>query len=100
MGFITAPLYLFSQFFIGRATEHLIGVGVEAEHLNDSRLGRVLDQLYEYGVSIGKVRFCHGTYPDLKPLKNLNLTIYCTLLILLLTFQCQDVQCSGYFFVT
>ncbi len=52
MGFITAPLYLFSQFFGGQATEHLIGVGVEAEHLNDSRLGRVLDQLYEYGVSL------------------------------------------------
>ncbi len=45
MGFITAPLYLFSQFFAGKATEHLIGVGVEAEHLNDSRLGRVLDQM-------------------------------------------------------
>jgi transposase len=52
MGFITAPLYLFSQFFIGKATEHLIGVGVKAEYLNDSRLGRVLDQLYEYGVSL------------------------------------------------
>ncbi len=52
MGFINAPLYLFSQFFVGKATEHLIGVGVEAEHLNDSKLGRVLDQLYEYGVSL------------------------------------------------
>jgi transposase len=52
MGFLTAPLYLFSEFFIGKATEHLIGEGVKAEYLNDSRLGRVLDQLYEYGVSI------------------------------------------------
>lgn len=51
MGFLTAPLYLFSQFFTGKATEHLIGEGIQAEHLNDSRLGRVLDQLYEYGVS-------------------------------------------------
>ena len=25
MGFLTAPLYLFSQFFQGKATEHLIG---------------------------------------------------------------------------
>ncbi|MEJ6483665.1 DUF4277 domain-containing protein [Nostoc punctiforme UO1] len=42
MGFLTAPLYLFSEFFAGKATEHLIGVGVKAEYLNDSRIGRVL----------------------------------------------------------
>ncbi|MFM7787625.1 MAG: DUF4277 domain-containing protein, partial [Microcystis panniformis] len=52
MGFLTAPLYLFSEFFAGKATEHLIGKGIKAEYLNDSRLGRVLDQLYEYGVTI------------------------------------------------
>jgi len=52
MGFLSAPLYLFSQFFEGKATEHLIGEGVTAQHLNDSRLGRVLDQLYEYGVTL------------------------------------------------
>jgi transposase len=52
MGFLTAPLYLFSEFFEGKATEHLIGSGVKAEYLNDSRLGRVLDQIYEYGISL------------------------------------------------
>lgn len=51
LGFLTAPLYLFSQFFVGKATEHLIGEGVKPEHLNDSRIGRVLDQLYEQGLS-------------------------------------------------
>ena len=51
MGFLTAPLYLFSEFFTGKATEHLIGKGIQAEYLNDSRIGRVLDQLYEYGVT-------------------------------------------------
>jgi transposase len=45
-------LYLFSEFFSGKATEHLIGKGIKAEYLNDSRLGRVLEQLYEYGVSL------------------------------------------------
>ena len=45
LGFLSAPLYLFSQFFVGKATEHLIGAGVKPEHLNDSRIGRVLDQL-------------------------------------------------------
>jgi transposase len=51
MGFLTAPLYLFSQFFEGKATEHLIGEGVEQKHLNDTRIGRVLDKLYQYGVT-------------------------------------------------
>ena len=51
MGFLTAPLYLFSQFFEGKATEHLIGEGVRPEHLNDTRIGRVLDKLYDYGVT-------------------------------------------------
>jgi transposase len=51
LGFLTAPLYLFSQFFEGKATEHLIGPGVKPEHLNDSRIGRVLDELYKKGLS-------------------------------------------------
>lgn len=52
MGFLTSPLYLFSEFFARKATEHLIGEGVTAEHLNESRLGRVMDQLYEYGITL------------------------------------------------
>jgi transposase len=52
MGFLTSPLYLFSEFFAGKATEHLIGTGVKAEYLNESRLGRVMDQLYEYGITL------------------------------------------------
>jgi transposase len=51
MGFLSAPLYLFSQFFEGKATEHIIGPGVRPEHLNDARIGRVLDKLYAYGVT-------------------------------------------------
>lgn len=46
LGFVSAPLYLFEQFFKGKATEHLLGAGVTPEHLNDDRLGRVLDGLY------------------------------------------------------
>lgn len=51
LGFVSAPLYLFHKFFEGKATEHLIGSGVLAEHLNDDRLGRVLDQLYVFGLT-------------------------------------------------
>jgi transposase len=51
LGFISAPLYLFSQFFEGKAIEHLLGEGIEARHLNDDRLGRALDRFYKYGVT-------------------------------------------------
>jgi transposase len=51
LGFVSAPLYLFSQFFEGKAIEHLLGTGIEAQHLNDDRLGRALDDFYAYGVT-------------------------------------------------
>jgi transposase len=51
LGFVSAPLYLFEQFFTGIATEHLLGEGVKPEHLNDDRLGQVLDSLYEQGLN-------------------------------------------------
>jgi len=50
LGFVSAPLYMFPKFFEGKATENLIGEGVKAEHLNDDRLGRVLDKLYSTGL--------------------------------------------------
>jgi transposase len=51
LGLVSAPLYLFSKFFEGKATEHLIGEGIQPEHLNDDRLGRVLDKLYLTGLN-------------------------------------------------
>jgi transposase len=47
LGFVSAPLYLFERFFLGKATEHLIAPGIRPEHLNDDRLGRDLDKLFE-----------------------------------------------------
>ena len=51
LGFVSARLYLFEKFFVGKATEHLIGEGISPEHLNDQRWGRVLDKLYEAGLT-------------------------------------------------
>jgi transposase len=51
LGFVSAPLYLFEEFFHGKATEHLIAPGIKPEHLNDDRLGRVLDKLFEANLS-------------------------------------------------
>lgn len=38
LGFVSAPLYLLEKFFIGKATEHLLGEGIHPEHLNNDRL--------------------------------------------------------------
>lgn len=51
LGMVSAPLYLFPKFFEGKATEHLIGQGIQPQHLNDNRLRRVLDKLYLTGTS-------------------------------------------------
>jgi len=47
LGFLSAPLYIFEEFFVGKATSHLIGKGILPEHLNDDRLGRALDKYYQ-----------------------------------------------------
>lgn len=46
LGFVSSPLYLFSEFFKDKPCEYLIGKGVKAEYLNDDKLGRVLDKLF------------------------------------------------------
>ncbi|MBE9033520.1 IS1634 family transposase, partial [filamentous cyanobacterium LEGE 11480] len=51
-GFLSAPLYLFSEYFESKPVSHLLGDGVEARHLNDDRLGRVLDALFESGTTM------------------------------------------------
>ena len=51
LGFLSAPIYLFDTFFVGKATEHLIGEGVIPEQLNDDRIGRALDKYYQAGTT-------------------------------------------------
>ncbi|EDZ91575.1 conserved hypothetical protein [Limnospira maxima CS-328] len=51
LGFLIAPLTLFSQFFESKAVSHLHGEGGKALHLTDDRLGRVLDELYAQGTT-------------------------------------------------
>lgn len=51
LGFVNQRLYLVSKFFEDKPVGRLIAEGIEAEHLNDDRLGRALDSLYEHGVS-------------------------------------------------
>jgi transposase len=51
LGFVSGALYMFPEYFKGKACEHLIGEGVKAEYLNDDRLGRVMDKLYVKGLN-------------------------------------------------
>ncbi len=46
LGFVSGSLYLFPQFFEDKATEHLLGEGIEPKQLNDDKIGRVMDKLY------------------------------------------------------
>jgi transposase len=51
MGFVSRPLYLFPQFFEDKATEHLLGEGILPEYFNDDKIGRVMDKLYQKGLT-------------------------------------------------
>ena len=50
LGYANKRLYLVSKFFESKPIERLIGEGVESSHLNDSVLGRALDDIYDFGV--------------------------------------------------
>ncbi len=52
LGFVSRSLYLFPQFFEDKATEHLRGDGIEPKHLNDDKISRVMDKLYQLDVSV------------------------------------------------
>ncbi len=45
LGFVSGSLYLFPQFFEDKATEHLLGEGIEPKQLNDDKIGRVMDDV-------------------------------------------------------
>jgi transposase len=49
LGFVERRLYMVSNFFEDKPIELLLGQGVAAEHLNDTVIGRALDELQAYG---------------------------------------------------
>jgi len=51
LGFTGTPLYMSPQYFEDKPVELLIGEGIEAKHINDTALGRTLDNLYKYGIT-------------------------------------------------
>lgn len=51
LGMVSKPLYLFPQFFEDKSVEHLLGKGVKPSHLNDDKIGRVMEKLFKFGLS-------------------------------------------------
>ncbi|NES01758.1 MAG: IS1634 family transposase [Okeania sp. SIO2F4] len=51
LGMVSRPLYLFSHFFEDKAVEKLLGVGINSEYLNDDKIGRVMDAIYDLGLT-------------------------------------------------
>jgi transposase len=50
LGFVSKPLYLFSRFYQDKPVERLIGEGIKAQEINDDKMGRLMDKMYEYGL--------------------------------------------------
>lgn len=46
LGYLSKPLYLFPEFFRDKPIEQLLGYGIKAEEINDDKIGRVMDELY------------------------------------------------------
>ena len=51
LGMVSRPLYLFSQFFEDKAIEKLNRTGINSEYLNDDKIGRVMDDIYQLGLT-------------------------------------------------
>ena len=51
LGMVSRPLYLFSQFFSDKAVDKLLGKGIKSKYLNDDKIGRVMDEIYQIGLT-------------------------------------------------
>lgn len=67
LGFVQRTLYMVPSFFEDKPIELLLGKGIRAEQLNDTSLGRALDEIHKFG--------CTELYAGLVPqiCKNLGL---------------------------
>lgn len=50
LGMLSKALYLFPDYFKNKAIGKLLGEGIQAEDINDDKIGRVMDKLREYGL--------------------------------------------------
>ena len=82
LGFVNKRLYLIPHFFSDKPVGLLLGPGIEAAHLNDDRLGRALDELYETGLTALFTKLSRGTlellgyHPDQGHLDTTTLSVH------------------------
>ena len=51
LGIVSRPLYLFSKFFEDKAIEKLNRTGINSEYLNDEKIGILIDNIYQLGLT-------------------------------------------------
>ncbi len=51
LGFVSRTLYLYSEYFEDKPIDHLLGVEIQADQIDDHVLGRTLDKLFSLGVT-------------------------------------------------
>ncbi|MBS4166857.1 hypothetical protein NEOC65_001958 [Neochlamydia sp. AcF65] len=50
-GFVSRTLYMYSEYFEDKPIDHLLGMPVILEQIDDNVLGRTLDKLFEMGMT-------------------------------------------------
>lgn len=51
LGFVGRTLYLYSEYFEDKPVDHLLGITIAPEQIDDNVLGRTLDKLFSIGVT-------------------------------------------------
>lgn len=51
LGFVGRTLYLYSEYFEDKPVDHLLGIDIEPNQIDDNVLGRTLDKLFSLGVT-------------------------------------------------
>ena len=51
LGFVSRTLYLYSEYFEDKPIDHLLGICIESDQIDDNVLGRTLDKLFSMGVT-------------------------------------------------
>lgn len=82
LGFVNKRLYLVSRFFEDKPLDRLLGPDITADQLNDDRLGRALDKLYETGLTTIFTQLSRRTFevldyhPDRGHLDSTSMSVY------------------------
>ncbi len=51
LGFVGRTLYLYSEYFEDKPVDHLLGISIDPNQIDDNVLGRTLDKLFSLGVT-------------------------------------------------